>query len=725
MAEGVDDTPPSTPAGGAFSVIRTQSAPRNSLKVDFSLITPVAGAITVLPLVAVFAIGLTVTSASGAIALAIGANLIAVVSLVGAPRLSIRLALVDVLMMGVSVFVGTLTSPVAWLHIVVLAPWCFVAGMMVVFGQTQATVGTQAIIAYVVLGRFAGTPSVALHLCFFVMVGALTEVLALVVLRLPPTLRYQRGRLANAFEAVSELARSNPNRPATDILGSLDDAEFALSSPSLFSRSDVQDLRSILDQARRIRLELTTLAGLRVRLAREAGSAGSSLIDTALERAAEALDAIAGALRRTSIPSQWKGAVDDYRTSLQLLGDGFDDKGSTLDVIARQCVSHLIAIGGQLRSAGNLVDHLQQVDNRQAWRPSIPAPRGPDFGQFRIDISTVRGNLRSDSPALRHAVRLAVAVPASILIGSLLSLPRGYWLPFAVAVILKPDYSTLVKRGLGRVIGTMIGATVAAVLVSELKPDLALTAVLVAIIGWIAYSSWAASFSVAIGFITAMVLILLSTSTTDTLGTAVDRLIDISLGGAIAVITYLVWPTSPRAGVGRAQSSLFLALRDYLRVVVDLVESKPVNADEIARCSRKVRMAWAGAEAAVGRSVEEPASTRIDPSEGRSLLATTLRILRAVHALRIEAERGATVEPFAELESLASACLDSLDGLGNWFGAGVHAEAPALRPLYGAAEKALVRLGAAASIATHLDELVNAINTATHLSGMPAPSPLG
>jgi uncharacterized membrane protein YccC len=266
----------------------------------------------------------------------------------------------------------------------------------------------------------------------------------------------------------------------------------------------------------------------------------------------------------------------------------------------------------------------------------------------------------------------------------------------------------------------MIGATVAAVLVSELKPDLALTVVLVAIIGWIAYSSWAASFSVAIGFITAMVLILLSTSTTDTLGTAVDRLIDISLGGAIAVITYLVWPTSPRAGVGKAQSSLFLALRDYLRAVVDLVEMRSVSADEIAKCSRRVRMAWASAEAAVGRSVEEPASTRIDPSEGRSLLATTLRILRAIHAMRIEAERGATVSPFDEFDALTSACLSSLEGLGNWFGSGLHSKELALRPLFRATEKVLIQRNAPASIATHLDELVNAINTAAHLSGMEA-----
>ena len=720
MAEGVDGAQPSKPLGGALSILKTQSTPRIALKVDFSLITPVAGAITIAPLVAVFAIGLALTSAPSAIAMAIGANFIAIVSLVGAPRLSIRLAFIDVLMLGVSVFAGTLTSPVPWLHVALLVPWCFVAGMMVVFGQTQATVGSQAMIAYVVLGRFSGTPTLALHLSFFVVVGALLEVVALVVLRLPPTLRYQRGRLANAFEAVSELAQSDPSRPATDLLGTLDGAELALSAPSLFSRTDVQDLRSILDQARRIRLELTTLAGLRLRLSREGNASDYSLIDSSLHAVAPALDEIAQALRHSSNPSDWRSAVGAYQASLAVLSDAFDEDSSKLDVIARQCVTHLTAVAGQLRSAGNLVEHLREGDNRQAWRPSIPSLSGPDFGQFRLDLSTVRGNIRADSPAFRHAVRLSVAVPLSILIGSLLSLPRSYWLPFAVAVILKPDYSTLVKRGLGRVIGTMIGASLAAVLVSELKPDLALTVVLVAVVGWIAYSTWAASFSVSIGFVTAMVLILLSTSTTDAIGTAVDRLIDISLGGAMAFITYLVWPTSPRAGVSEAQSGLFLALHDYLAVVVDLVETKSVAPADVAQCSRRVRMAWAKAEAAVGRSVEEPAATRIDPSEGRSLLATTMRILRAIHAMRIDAERGATTAAFDELDELARGCLNSLEELSDWFAAQSHAPVGPLRPLYRSAEKGLVEAGASVSIATHLDELVNAINTATQLSGITA-----
>lgn len=703
-------------------MIDTLSALRSTLKVDFSLLTPVAGAITALPLVAIFIIGLSVGTTRTAISMAIGANLIAIVSLVGAPRLSIRLAFVDALTMGLSVFVGTVTHPYPWLHTSLLVPWCFGAGMLVVFGQTQATIGSQAIIAYVVLGRFSGSPAAALHLGLFVVVGALVEVLALVILRLPPSLRYQRGRMANGFEAVADLARSDPGRSATDVLPILDDAERALSAPSLFGRTDVRDLRAILDQARRVRLELTTMAGLRIRLAREPTSSDSSPIETCLEVVAAALVEMALALRKSPDDSRWRLALEQSISTLAPLQHSFDDGTLNGDIIARQCVAHLNAIGGQLRSAGKLVEELDQSAGRHVWRPSIPALRGLDFGHFQSDVAVVRGNLHRSSPALRHAVRLAVAVPLSAILGSLLSLPRSYWLPFAVAVILKPDYSTLVKRGLGRLVGTVLGATVAAVLVSELHPDLVLTTLLVALTSWITYSTWAASFSVAIGFVTAMVLILLSTSITDTIGTALDRLIDVSLGGAIAVVAYLVWPTSPRAGVREAQSTLYLALRDYLERVVKLVEKRDLDPDLVAQSSRMVRLAWAKSEAAVGRSVEEPAATRVDPSEGRGLLATALRILRATHALRIEAERGATIATLAPFDKLGSNCVDSLERLGNWFADQPTRPVSDLRPLFLATEQALIEVDAPPSIALHFDELVNAINTASHLAGLTVPA---
>ncbi len=293
----------------------------------------------------------------------------------------------------------------------------------------------------------------------------------------------------------------------------------------------------------------------------------------------------------------------------------------------------------------------------------------------------------------------------------------GYWVPYAVAVILKPDYSTLFRRGVGRIIGTVLGATLAAVLVSGLHPGLTLAAVLLALTAWAAYSTWAASFPVAIGFVTALVLILLSTSLSDTPITAVDRLIDSTLGAAIAVVAYLIWPTSPRAGVVEAQSKLFAALREYLVLVLATVEDKPVDRSRVSAASRATRLAWANAETAVGRSIQEPASTRIDPSEGRGLLAVALRIVRAIHALRIEAERGATVPAFCELDELSTGFLEALDALVDLLATRQPGPALELRHLYRATEHRLVELGAPPSIGRHLDELVNAIDTAMHLIG--------
>ena len=691
---------------------------RHALSIDRSLLTPVTGAITALPLIGVFILGLSVGTTRTAISMAVGANLIAIVSLVAAPRLSIRLALIDAFTMGLSVVVGTITHPYPWLHTALLVPWCFLAGMLVVFGQTQAAIGSQAVIAYVVLGRFSGSPSTALHLGLFVVIGALVEVVALVILRLPPSLRFQRGRLANAFESVGELARSDPHRSATDILPVLDEAERVLSAPSLFGRTDVRDLRAVLDQLRRIRLELTTMAGLRVRLSGDPSTADSSGIDQCIDVAAVALAEMAVAMRRGPDTSAWRLALDQFLNVLTPIQHSFDAQRSNGDIIALQCVAHLNAIGGQLRSAGKLIEELATSDGRHVWRPSIPSMRGLDFGHVQSDVAVVRGNLHRGSPAFRHAVRLAVAVPLSAILATVLALPRSYWLPFAVAVILKPDYSTLVKRGLGRMVGTVLGATVAAILVSELHPDLALTTVLVALTCWFAYTTWAASFSVAIGFVTAMVLILLSTSVTDTIGTALDRLIDVSLGGAIAFITYFVWPTSPRAGVREAQSALFHALSEYLEQVITLVEQRGEDPAELSRRSRDVRLAWATSEAAVGRSVEEPSATRVDPSEGRGLLATALRILRATHALRIEAERGAAVAPSEGFDALGDGCVSALQQLSEWFDERPVESTLELRPLFLHAERDLVAIAAPPTIALHFDELVNAINTSLHLAGV-------
>lgn len=126
-------------------------------------------------------------------------------------------------------------------------------------------------------------------------------------------------------------------------------------------------------------------------------------------------------------------------------------------------------------------------------------------------------------------------------------------------------------------------------------------------------------------------------------------------------MTSPAWPTSPRAAVRAPQSSLFLALRHCVEQVVKLDKHQYSDPNVVVRSSREVRLAWAKSETAVGRSVEKSFATRFDPLEGCGLPGANLRILRAIRALRIEAERDATVTVVESLDALDSSFVWSLE----------------------------------------------------------------
>jgi uncharacterized membrane protein YccC len=688
----------------------TRQALRGALTLDTTLLTPVAALLTAVPVVAIYAVGYATLGAAPAVAMAVGANLVAVVSLIAAPRLPLRLAVANAFVMGGSVLLGTATATTPWLHLVVLVPWCLLAGLALAYGQTVGAIGSQALIAYVILGRFAGPAAVDLRLAAEVTGGALVEVLALVVLRLPPCLRHQRTNLAAALEAVADLAEEDPRRSAIEVLTTVDAAERVLSAPALFGRVDVGDLRSVLDQVRRTRLEITTLAGLRVRLAEEGVAVSRQALRDAGAATAEALRALAAALDPTR-PTAWKEAVDAQRRATRALDlAGVPDQAAVLVGEAR---SRLEAIGGQLRATGQMVDDLRRAERLRTWRPRLTGWVTTPAEEITFEPALLRRALHPASPTFRHAVRLAVAVPVAALLAQWWGLPRGYWLPFAVVVVLRPDYSTLYSRGIGRVIGTLVGAVGAALVVSALHPDPALNTFLVALFAWLSYATWSAGFSASVAAMTALILTLLTSGSADPFSTALDRLLEVSLGAVIAWLAYLVWPTPPRAGVVAAQQHLFDSLADYLDQVRPVLLGAP-SAPTVMEASRRARVAWATAESAVGRSVQEPASTRLDPREGRSLLVVAMRILRATHALRLDVDTAGPMESTPEVEALLVHLEVHVRSLGAAVGGEPTHSGAKLREDYLAAEP-LLEAASREGMLAHLDELVNAVNTGAEL----------
>ena len=695
---------------------RPGSGPRRALRETFAInlrtLSPIAAAITALPVVALFGIGLAAHDSLAAIFTGMGANLVAIVSLVGAPRLPLRLALYDAIGLGLCVFIGTLTSSTPWVHIALLVPLSFLAGMAVLFGNTQAVMGTQTLVAFLVLGRFSGSFVHALHLGVLVCLGALVEVIALLILRLPPTLRYQRAAVAVALGELGQYARTPAEQSAFGVLERIDDAQRVLSPLSLLGRSDDRDLRAVVDQARRARLEFTTLAGLRTRLA-DIDDGFSATVNRALEQVAPGLAELAETVRWPRRANDWRGHAHQLRdivTELRQQVDGLDE--GELSTLMNLILAELEALAGQLRSIGHLIEREGEDLVRGAWRVDL------HWRKFSLDPfiegwGLVRDNLSWRSSALRHAVRMCVAVVVAAVAAQVLDLPRGYWVPYAVALILKPDYSTLLRRGVGRVAGTMAGAVVAALLIAEWHPGALGSTILVGLLSWAAYTAWTANFSLSNTFITALILVFLSVASANSLGTALDRLLDVSLGAVIALAAYLVWPSSPTSDVRQRQHQMFSALAVYLDWVMrETLQVGHLHRRRMSAASRDAHFRYADAEAAVGRALEEPSSTRSDPEVERVLISSGLRILRATHALRFEAERGVTTANTDALQRLRDVLVSSLRELAQ---PEPRNQELSPRRAYLAALQDLDAGAAPASIALNLDEIVNAVNTASQL----------
>ncbi len=695
------------------------SATRQALRTDVAQFSPVIGLITAAPVVTVFALGLAGGDVRAAISMAIGANLIAVASLVGAPRIPVSLALADAVGMSLSTMVGCATSSSAPLHIALLVLWCFGAGLLTTFGLTQATVGTQYIVAFVVLGRFSATPRDAFALGLWVLAGSLVEVLALLLLRLPPSLRVQRWGVAAALEAVADQAGRSPRRPTADVVTSLDDAERLLDTPSLFGRTDVQVLRATLDQVRRCRLELTTLAGLRVRVLAIGENELENRVSEVLDVVTELVTSFAVALRHPRRELTFETAQTRFTTAVDHVAALVAHTEGDVALLGEQCVVHLRALGGQLRAARALVEEARTSSGWRLSRPTMGsrAERSPDVRRF--DVRALGKEFTLSSPVLRHAIRLAVAVPVSLVIAHSVGLPRSYWVPFAVVTILKPDYGSLLRRGVGRVVGTLLGATLAAVLVSTLHPSVQVTVVLVGVLGFMAYSTWQVSFAVAIGFVTSMVLVILSTSLTDSIGTAADRFIDIALGGTLALLAYVAWPSPTRPRVDETVADMFRTCATYLDATFKyLWRLERVSRDDLAAASRGARTSWARAQAAVGAAIAEPRADVELIDRDRSLLAVGLRIVRAIHAVRLESERTDVDATPASLRALEDALVTALGNVARMSEGADHQDDVRLRALYQRCEAD----GVSASLLVHVDELVNAINTAEFLLRAEVPS---
>jgi PPOX class probable F420-dependent enzyme len=650
--------------------------------------------------------------------------------------------------MATSTFVGCVTGSVTWLHLIVLCVWSLMGGLLVGVGNRGGIVGTQSIIAVVVFGRFSEPAPAALGLAALVLTGGLAQVLLQTVVRWPLPLRVQRMATAAAYRELARLALATDDHSALAPAAALDDAEGALASPTLFGDAALMTLRSLVSEGYRSRIQLIGLHALlrqqhpSSREQRRSQSDADSRHDAtssagaprgvedlgrwSLRLTASAFELAAQAIEGRDDPEDELGRLvaeltDALERQESAAGDG---PAEPTDPAERQLIKRLQALSGQLRAVSSLAVVARADGGLRSRRPVRRSDRPRE--RARAHMAELRANMSLQSPAARHAMRLAVVVPLTGLIARELPLSRSYWMVLAAATVLRPEFGATFTRGTERALGTTLGVGLAGAIAVLVHPTGAVTVVLVGLLAWAGYATFPASFATGFAFITALVVFLLNAVSPDTLATASARLLDTLVGGTIGLAAYALWPTWSHVPAWQSLADLVAAERAYVDgVLTALIGGQRAREQQMARLSRRARLTRTNAEATVARSLSEPATRRIDASRSQAVLGAMRRLIQAAHVLRLDAQEDRARGPIPDLKPLKDGMDALLTSVESTFRLHPQQSSPAtllpnLRERYGGVKRALRRENRAAELLTELDEMVDAANGLASAAGLEA-----
>jgi uncharacterized membrane protein YccC len=681
-----------------------------------------AGLIAAIPVAAMMALGIALNSPTDAVSMGVGAMLVGVSWRAGngplIPPIGTMVAATVVLTL--CTLAGTLSGRWPWLHLAVLVIVCLIAGLCASLGRRGIAPGTQAIIAYVVFGRFPENLANGCGLAGLVLAGGVTQTLFSWLIGVPAAWRRQRQALARAYRKLGDLLSAVDSSGAPSA-GALEEAGALLSAPALFADREREALAGLVDEGRRIRLELASLASTLDQASREQPQLhlqARPLLTQARARTANVLAGIAAAIDGTP----------GHAAALTAAAQELSRWGAEREPLPLERVDgRLGALIGQVAAAARLAAAIDAPGGRPlpagrqlpggrpllAGRPTLGgrglAPR--TAARIRADLRQIRANATLRSAPGRHALRLAVVVAGTELLTQRIALPRGYWAVVAAATVLRPSFGATFTLGAERVLGTCVGVVVASLIAVAIDPSGWGLVAVVALLAFFTYAVFPASFTAGTAMLTGVIVFLLHTVVGDSVATALDRGLDTVIGGVIGLTAYALWPTWSARSTGPLLSRLVDAQHAYMRTVLDALvgglRPDPATLRDGARVARAV---FTDADALVELSRTEPRRDDADLRAAAATLGALQRVVYAVHALRLESSRESAPPPRPELAPLRDGFDEALNTLSLALRAGGRAgmTVPPLRRLL----RKIEWQAADESLRPALDELVDAVNTA-------------
>ena len=590
---------------------------------------------------AALAIGYAAGSWAAGAAAAGGALAVGIPSVAPTPRPRIAVLTSTAAATALGTFVGSATSGYAGLHVVAVAFFTFVGGLLVAVEPAVTAVGLNAIVGLVVYGRFPGSPETALKSAGLVAAGGLFQVLLVVVLRGPPQVGRALAGLSRAYVALATYAADlDIDRSGLSMAAAIDaavvDREFSFGAG--MSGSPGEACTSLVDEARRIRLELLSLASARAAAqgADEPDDALLASFEQLASRLRDFFDHVVDGLAHADVPAD----LDD---ALAAATDAIEDirrvaaAAPHARLIAARATTAGAALAGQLRAVAGLLPAA--VEARRTVRTSAVrsatriSRRGAQGAEVIAD--RMRANLTWQSDAFQHAVRLAAVVSAAAVIAHVVGIGRGYWLALTAVLVLRPEFSVTFTRGVGRAVGTFVGVGLATIVAVTANPHGWVLVPFVGVFVWLAGAVFNASYAAFSVAVTGAVVFLLAGLDTDPVLDARDRLVATVLGAVLALGAYALWPSWGRRPVADAIADLADTTHRYVGIVLRAVVDPAADISAASAASRAVRLARTNAEAAINRSLGDPASRRIDQTLTLETLAAFRRLAIAAHTLRL------------------------------------------------------------------------------------------
>ncbi|MHB8679600.1 MAG: FUSC family protein [Rudaea sp.] len=508
--------------------------------------------------------------------------------------------------------------------------WGVAGGLLVALGPDAGRVGLTSMILLVVTSADPRAPGQALGPSLLIFSGGV--LLMLFAIAAWPWQRYRPERMALAQlcrQLANSARRHDDATQAPPVTQALTDMENLLHGRDRARGMAMATFRVLAELIERIRLELLALGGLR------GGSADDeAALGRLREYAARTLDTIASALE----------AGQPALTATAAL-EGFDAVQDALDTSADSAnfrivaVAHARALGGQLRAA---VRNADFAGSRGELRLAARDAALPRFQRPRNPLAILRANLHLSSVALRHAIRCGVCLAVAIAGERITGISHGYWIPMTCAIVLKPDFAGTFRIGLLRVAGTLLGLILTTALVHVAFGDVWARIALLAVLCFGFRQLTTMHYGLGVMLLTGLIVVLLSFAGLSPADTMNARALGTSLGSALALAAYALWPTWERGRVRGVLADLLDAYRQYFRAVAG--DDSRVRAD-VRALSRRART---NAQASLDRLRGEPRRHRL-VATAEGIFANANRFLRA--AMALEAMRQ-FVPPLADRDAV-------------------------------------------------------------------------